>query len=149
MDLSTERDWLQTLLTGRIPLAEAMQLKIVRLDGQGIALAAPLAPNVNDKGTAFGGALVSLMILAGWSLPRLALRRAGLAQDLVIGRCEVRFRAPVNGDFGIECDWPEAAAVDAFVDAARSGGRARLDVHPRVVFNGELAAGLQARYAAI
>jgi thioesterase domain-containing protein len=143
--------WLRHVLTGQIPLGTAMALEIERLDEGGIALLAPLAPNVNDKGTAFGGALVSLMILAGWSLPRLALRRAGLSAELVIGRCEVRFLKPVAGAFRAECDWPPGSEVEAFVERLTSIGRGRLELAPRIVpvDDGEVAARLQARYAAL
>ena len=144
-----EREWLTDVLTRQIPLGGAMSLEIARLDERGIELRAPLAPNVNDKGTAFGGALVSLMILAGWSLPRLLLRRAELDADLVIGRCEVRFSAPVAGDFVVDCDWPDAEALVAFIDAVRDSGRGRLALMPRVLAGPEVAASLQARYAAL
>ena len=146
---SGERAWLADVLTRRIPLGGAMALAVTRLDETGIELRAPLAPNVNDKGTAFGGALVSLMILAGWSLPRILLRRADLQADLVIGRCEVRFAVPVRGDFVAVCGWPEAAALEAFVAAARRGDRARLDVAPEILAASDVAAALQARYAAL
>jgi thioesterase domain-containing protein len=144
-----EREWLADVLTRQIPLGGAMELAVTRLDERGVEIRAPLAPNVNDKGTAFGGALVSLMILAGWSLPRLLLRRAELAAELVIGRCDVRFTAPVRGDFVAVCAWPEPDAVAAFVDAVRAGGRARLELAPEILAGTDVAATLRARYAAL
>ena len=150
MSKSEELNWLTDTLTRQIPLGGAMGLEIARLDDAGIELAAPLAPNVNDKGTAFGGAMVSLMILAGWSLPRLILRRAGMKAELVIGRCEVRFLAPVGGDFRAECQWPESDAIEAFLDGVRSRGKGRLEMTPEIVAGGEtVAARLQARYAGL
>ena len=51
-----------------IPQVLAMQVQLAgERDGR-LCLRAPLGPNVNDKGTAFGGSLVSLMTLAGWCL---------------------------------------------------------------------------------
>lgn len=144
-----EREWLIDVLTRQIPLGGAMRLEIARLDHRGIELRAPLAANVNDKGTAFGGAVVSLMILAGWSLPRLLLRRAGFEADLVIGRCEVRFLKPVETDFGLRCDWPDAEAVERFFDRVRKRGRAKLELNPRAVVAEKVAATLSARYAAL
>ena len=130
-----------------------MALAVERLDGEGIVLAAPLEPNINDKGTAFGGALVSLMILAGWSLPRLLLRRAGRQADLVIGRCEVRFVAPVKGPMRAECTWPDPGECRKFLDDLERKGRASLALMPRLravdAGAGEVAASLQARYAAL
>lgn len=144
-----EREWLADVLTRKIPLGGAMKLEIARLDEQGIELHAPLAPNVNDKGTAFGGALVSLMILAGWSLPRLLLRRTGFDADLVIGRCEVRFIKPVESGFAVRCGWPDAEALDRFLEHARVRGRGKLELAPEAVAGAEVAATLSARYAAL
>src|SRR5690606_24608867 len=51
-----------------MPPARAMQLRITAGHADRLRLEAPLAANVNDKGTAFGGSLVSLMTLAAWGL---------------------------------------------------------------------------------
>lgn len=148
-----ERRWLHDTLTRQIPLGGAMALTVDRLDGDGIELAAPLAPNVNDKGTAFGGALVSLMILAGWSLPRLILRRADVRAELVIGRCEVRFLAPVSGEFRAVCPFPGEPAVEAFLRGVRERGKGRLDMAPEIrvetARGTAVAARLEARYAGL
>lgn len=150
MSNANELDWLTDTLTRQIPLGGAMGLSIARLDDSGIELAGPLAPNINDKGTAFGGAMVSLMILAGWSLPRLILRRDKLEAELVIGRCEVRFLVPVAGDFRAVCRWPESDAIEAFVNSVRQRGKGRLDLAPEILADGEtVAARLQARYAGL
>ncbi len=147
--LETEREWLNAVLTGDIPLGQAMALAITRLDESGISLALPLAPNVNDKGTAFGGAMASAMILAGWSLPRLLLRREHLNADLVIGRCELRFMKPVTEDFQVHCDWPDQAALASFVEALRKRGKGRLALSPNVTCSGQRVAMLEAHYTAI
>ena len=145
----TESAWLERVLTREIPLGGAMALAIERLDEQRLVLSLPLEPNINDKGTAFGGALVSAMILAGWSLPRLLLRRADRVADLVIGRAETRFLLPVKGPFTAVCDWPDAAARQRFVHEIDSRGRGRLALEPRIECHGEVAATLSARYAAL
>ncbi|MFW5816332.1 MAG: YiiD C-terminal domain-containing protein [Wenzhouxiangella sp.] len=148
-DPHAERAWLEPLLRERIPLAGVMALEIARLDAAGIGLDFPLAPSVNDKGSAFGGALASAMILAGWSLPRLLLRRRALTAELVIGRCELRFLKPVLGAYSAVCDWPDPARQLAFLDGTRTRAKGRLDLDARIVYDGEVAATLQARYAAL
>jgi len=144
-----ESDWLNAVLTEEIPLGGAMALSVERLDDERLVLGMPLEPNVNDKGTAFGGALVSAMILAGWSLPRLMLRRIDCAADLVIGRAETRFLMPVEGPFTAVCDWPEPSSQERFLDGLRSRGRGRLALEPRIECGGRVAATLSARYAAL
>ena len=49
-----------------IPLTRAMGLRVESLGEGGIRMNAPLEPNVNDKGTAFGGSLAAILTLAGW-----------------------------------------------------------------------------------
>lgn len=144
-----EAAWLERILTTAIPLGGAMELTVSRLDAEGVELTLPLAPSVNDKGTAFGGALASAMILAGWSLPRLLLERAGVDADLVIGRCDIRFSAPVGQRFQAACRWPEEAAVQVFLARLGRRGRASLVLEPELRVDGEVAATLSAKYAAL
>jgi|SRR5699024_6470261 len=141
--------WLEKTLTTDIPLGGAMALRVCRLDEAGVELALPLDPNINDKGTAFGGALASAMILAGWSLPRLILRRAGVDAELVIGRCEIRFSTPVDTAFRATCRWPEASAQQRFLDRLEQRGRASLELEPELLAGGKVAARLAAKYAAL
>ena len=149
MDFQEEQQWLEPLLLDSIPMARYMTLRVGRLDADGIRLDFPLAPSVNDKGPAFGGALASAMILAGWSLPRLLLRREGLKAELVIGRCELSFLRPVHGPYQAACDWPEPAEQEALLAATAERGKGRLDLAIRATANGEVAASLSARYAAL
>ncbi|WP_376691283.1 YiiD C-terminal domain-containing protein [Wenzhouxiangella sp. EGI_FJ10409] len=144
-----EAAWLESTLTTDIPLGGAMALSVSRLDSEGVELTLPLAPSINDKGTAFGGALASAMILAGWSLPRLILLRAGIDADLVIGRCDIRFLAPVNRAFQAFCPWPDEQAVRGFLDRLDERGRASLVLEPQLRLDGEVAATLSAKYAAL
>lgn len=150
MDTPTpERTWLEHTLTADIPLGGAMALTVSRLDDEGVALALPLAPSVNDKGTAFGGALASAMILAGWSLPRLLLRRADIRAELVIGRCDIRFLTPVAGVYRAYCRWPDQPTIDRFMQRLDERGRASLALEPWLQSRGEVAATLSAKYAAL
>jgi len=148
-DYDEERAWLLDTLTRQIPLGAAMGLSIERLDDRGLALDLPLAPNVNDKGTAFGGALSSALILAGWSLPRLILRREERAADLVIGRCELRFLSPIEGGFKAVAHWPDRVQIDAFLTRLDERGKAAFVMAPEVLADGKVAASLSARYAAL
>lgn len=148
-ETTEEIQWLTHTLTHQIPLGRAMELSVDVLNEHEIRLRAPLEPNVNDKGTAFGGALTSMMILAGWSLPRLLLRRHGLNAELVIGRCEVRFLKPVGQAFIASCAWPAPNAIEAFVHHLRRKGKGRIELAPEIRAGQHVAARLSARYAAI
>mgnify|MGYP001043930423 CR=1 FL=1 len=148
-DYDEERIWLTDTLTRKIPMGAAMGLSVERLDDHGLVLDLPLAPNINDKGTAFGGAMSSALILAGWSLPRLLLRRENRAADLVIGRCELRFLAPIHTGFKAICRWPDQAAISAFLSGLDARGKGLLDMTPEITVDDTVAASLSARYAAL
>ncbi len=93
------RESVERHLLADIPLARAMQLRIGDWDGDSLRMNAPLAANVNDKGCAFGGSLVSVMTLACWSLIQLAVEQAGEDCDIYVqdstksrlsAHCEIR-----------------------------------------------------------
>lgn len=95
----------QQMLYEKIPLTQAMQLKIKSIDGNTISIFAPLEPNINDKGTVFGGSSVSLMIIAGWSLIKLHLLQLKLNHDLVISRNQCQWLKPLSENFFIEASY--------------------------------------------
>ena len=133
----------------KIPLARAMELSLAHYDGDRLSLAAPLAPNVNDKGCAFGGSLASVMTLAGWALMELALQRRGEACDVFIGESTVRYLEPVWSDFRAEAQLAEGATWATFFDTLAARGKARIDIACQVPGNGARpAATLAARFVA-
>ena len=68
---------LLTEMRASIPLAQAMDLRGASYDGLTLCLQLPLAPNINDKGCAFGGSMASAATLTGWGLVRLAIGESG------------------------------------------------------------------------
>ena len=141
---------LERLLLSDIPLARAMQLRVRDGDGDCLSIAAPLAPNINDKGCAFGGSLVSLLTLAGWGLIVLKLRQLDRACDVYVQDSAVRYLAPVWEDFAAQARLAEGESWDAFAAGLAARGRARLVVDCRVTLaDGTDACTLQARFVAI
>ena len=142
-------DELLRFIRDKIPLARAMDLRLHRYDGDGLALAAPLAPNVNDKGCAFGGSLASVMTLAGWALVELELKRRGEDCDVFVGDSQVRYLEPVWDDFRAEARLAEDADFATFFATLAERGKARIDVRCEVPGSGARpAATLQARFVA-
>lgn len=141
---------LEAAVLAEIPLARAMQLRLRDYDGDCLTIAAPLAPNINDKGCAFGGSLVSLLTLAGWSLIVLTLRALGNECDVYVQDSAVRYLAPVWEDFTAQARLAEGESWDAFASTLAARGRARLAVACRVpLADGSDACTLQARFVAI
>ena len=133
-----------------MPPVAAMQVRARGLDGDALALHAPLAANVNDKACAFGGSLVSLMTLAGWGLLTARLREAGIRADVYVADSQVRYLAPVYTDLEAEAWLAPEVDWDAVLAAWAARGRARAAVLARVPgAEGASAAELSGRFAAL
>lgn len=141
---------LETRIRTQIPLTRAMDLRIHAWNGDTLTMAAPLAPNVNDKGCAFGGSLASLMTIAGWALTVLALEERGLDCDVFVARSEVAYRTPVWHDFHARAELAEGADWNRFFTTLGKRGKARVGLRCHVHETGgdTLCATLAADFAA-
>lgn len=131
-DTLTQAADLEADVLQHIPLARAMQMHIHAWDGEHIVVHAPLGPNINDKGCAFGGSLASLMTLAPWAMLELGLRQAGLDADLFVADAEIRYLAPLFDDIEIHAESAPGQSTERFRDMLRSKGKARISVRARV-----------------
>jgi thioesterase domain-containing protein len=126
---TAQRDCL-ALLERRLhsmPPVRALGLRIGGYDGQTLQLAAPLALNVNDKGSAFGGSLASLMTLACWGLSTLKLNEAGFDADVYVQDSQQTYLKPLYDELCVTAMLaPEPAQTwQAFVATFVARGKAR------------------------
>jgi thioesterase domain-containing protein len=144
-------DYLQELIDREIMLAKPMGIIVESADEQAVVLRAPLAPNANHKGTAFGGSLYSLAVLTGWAWITRFLASRELEADAVIQESNMRFLTPVRGEMRACIQIPAEAEVDKFQKmlARAERGRIRLQVTMHqgsrlaVVFDGLFAAAMR------
>lgn len=144
--------WRQRLadyLAAHIPLCQAMALEIAPQAQHGLVFEAPLAPNINDKGTAFGGASAALLTLCGWSVIWLLSQQDGLRLNLVIRQSQIRYLRPVGGPLRVICPWPQPEVWQSFRQNLTDQGRARISLEPRQEWNGHLASTMVAEYAGL
>src|ERR1700731_583006 len=124
-------DYLQERIDREIMLAKPMGIIVESADDLSLVLRAPLAPNANHKGTAFGGSLYSLAVLTGWAWITRFLVTRQFDADAVIQESTMRFLAPVHGEMRACIEIPADADIDRFrkmlVRADR--GRIRLAVN--------------------
>ncbi len=131
-----------------VPITQAMGIRLRSFDAGGVTMTAPLKPNVNDKGIAFGGTLAAILALSGWALADLVLRRAGEVADVLIAVATTEYLAPVAGRIVARCPLPPAAELAAFLSAYRLRGRARLRLAAAVETGAGTAVRFQATYVA-
>jgi thioesterase domain-containing protein len=131
-----------------IPLSRAMAIEGLRYDGQELLLQLPLAPNINDKGCAFGGSLASAATLTGWGLARLAIGESGRRADIYIQDQSLRYGKPAWGATILRCAWP-AGAKQAFLDQYDRHGKARIAVEVFGSSEDIECCSMSARYVAL
>ena len=121
-------DWrsrLETRIHADIPLARHIGVRVLSASEESVVLAAPLGSNSNHKGTAFGGSLFSLAVLAGWGLLSMKLERAGMTGEIVIQETQVRYLRPVTGDFTARAVSPGPGEFDRLARTLQRRGRGR------------------------
>ncbi|MBT8095157.1 MAG: thioesterase domain-containing protein [Gammaproteobacteria bacterium] len=85
-----------------IPLLNAMQLSLRSYDNLTLKLDAPLAPNINNKGTAFGGSIASICLFAGWAVATLGFTEHGVTNtEIVVYQSEMTFLRPARGHLDV------------------------------------------------
>jgi thioesterase domain-containing protein len=132
----------------------AMQVRVAGYDGDDLSLEAPLEPNMNDKGGAFGGSMASVMTFAGWGLVTLRLHEAGMVADVFVADSAVRYLKPLYAPLHASARLSPGQSWDTFLAALSQRGRARIQVRARMLSpaegpGSELMADLAGRYVAI
>lgn len=142
---------LTAFLHEEIPLTRAMDLRAVDVTAQQLVLEAPLAPNKNHLGTAFGGALHTVPLLACYGALWMVLREAGIDGHVIVKRSNALYRAPVTGPIRAVCERPSAPLATEFLADLRRHKKARMELRaivaasatdgkPAVEFDGSFVA---------
>ena len=143
-------DGLTAFLHEQIPLTRAMELRAVEATAQRLVLEAPLAPNKNHLGTAFGGSLHAVPLLACYGALWMVLRNAGIDGHVVVKRSNAHYRAPVTGTIRAACELPDAAAVTDFLADLRRNRKSRLELRAVVAgVNGKPAVEFDGSFVAV
>lgn len=143
--VSTNALALERRIMGQIPLLSAMKIQFERCNDERIIIRAPLSDNVNDKGTAFGGSIVTLATITGWCFTTLLADKIG-DNEVVIADSSTRYLLPIKGDFEAHCRLADESLIETFLAKLKERGRARLDLEVLVYHDGQLAATYQGSY---
>ncbi len=126
-----------------------MALRLAAYDGESLLLAAPLAPNVNDKGNAFGGSLASVATLAAWALVSIRLMEAGFDAEVYVQDSAIRYLAPLYDDLRAEARLATAQEWKEFLAAFAQKGKARATLVAQLRgSDGGIACALEGRFVA-
>jgi thioesterase domain-containing protein len=132
-ELQFGKQYLQDKIMSEFTLARHIGIVVERADDNAIVLSAPLAPNANHKGTAFGGSLFSVAVLTGWAWVTRYLAASNVAADAVIQESTIRYLLPVQGVLRASLASPTAAQIEKFEKMLQRAGRGRIrlrvDIH--------------------
>lgn len=141
-------EYLQELIDREIVLAKAMGVVVESADDAGIVLRAPLPPNANHKGTAFGGSLYALAVLTGWAWLTRWVASSEIDADAVIQESSMQFLVPVKGDLRAVIVPPADADIDKFRKLLLRAGRGRIRLRVEMHQGGKLATVFDGLFAA-
>jgi thioesterase domain-containing protein len=125
-----DRDSLQAYLLAHIAPAHALGLTIVEVEP--LTIAAPLAANLNDKGTAFAGSLYSAAALAGWALLTRWCSAESIDAEVALHESSARFLAPARAPFRARARAPGAADLEKVKRMLARAGRGRIELRVEV-----------------
>ena len=145
--IETMEQRLESELHDTIPLVRALGLKVARsLNGEVIFNAA-LAPNINDKGCAFGGSLASLLTLSCWSVLRAHTWALQVPSDIFVHTSRIVYIAPIGTDFTVHASL-SSEALSLFSETLASKGKAAAIIRAEVRAADGVAATMEARFVA-
>ncbi|MBB5351674.1 thioesterase domain-containing protein [Haloferula luteola] len=137
---------LEAYLHEQIPLSRSMGVR-VELTHRGLELVAPLEPNHNHLGTAFGGSLAVVATLAGYAWLWRELDDA--EAHLVIRKSQVDYRLPVGGELRARCHAPDRMVLERFEAQFRRAGKARIELQVTMEDAGKVAVDFRGDFVAI
>lgn len=124
-------DKVRSKLQTQVPLVQHMGVELVSYSPGHVVVEAPLEPNLNTHGTAFGGSLYCVATMCGWSLVHLTLLDAGFEPSVWVTGAEVTYSKPVKGPIRAVAQIDETARAH-WVECYRQNNRVRADLEVEI-----------------
>lgn len=139
----------ENFLHMNIPLTEIMGLTVEKFTTSKVVLKAKLEPNINDKGTAFGGSISSLLTICGWAMAFINIKELDPSCQVVIHKSSISYHAPIVKDFTAECILEDEAARNEFINSYLNRGKSRIKLYAKCCDGNKLLVDFEGYYVAI
>jgi len=140
---------LERYLHQAIPLSRAMQVSVLEASEHQVVLAAPLTPNLNHRGTVFGGSASTLATLAAWTLLYWRLRPHQPDASVVLQSSSMRYLHPIATAFSARASLGAEEPWTLFRRTLERRGKARISVGAEVLDGGQPAALFRGEFVAL
>jgi len=143
----TEEKRLEAKLHLEIPLSQFMQVKVVQVNKEFVELECDLSLNHNHLGTAFGGSLSCLMILAAYCNVFHLIQETG---HVVLQSNSTQFLFPVQEKLRAICKTPEQSKVADFLKTLDKKSKARLTLESHIILeDGKTACSMVSNFIGV
>lgn len=144
-DLAAFQRWLGQA----IPMVGALGITQISRQANTLTWQLAITPNLNDKGTGFGGALSAQTTLQGWCWLTLWLRNQGMARDVVVAEATQRFLAPVTGDYRLICTPSDPEGIEQLTAKLAARGKGRIALTQQLYCGDTLCLEAHGSYAVL
>lgn len=137
---------LEKYLRQQIPIVDIIGVKVLHASRDFVKLQAPLEPNRNHLGTAFGGSTYSLSVLACYTWLFNLLEEMDIKTHVVIKTGQIQYFHPILNDLTSICKSPDPKILDQFLNTLMRKKRAQLDLKSEIVLNHQVACQFEGRF---
>ena len=141
-------DHVRAKLKEQVPLITHMGIDVISWDGSTVVVEAPLEPNLNTHGTAFGGSLYCVGAMTGWSALHLTLMDAGHLPSVWLAKGEVAYLKPVRGTLRARTTITDEQR-HRILTGYEQNGRVKTSIDISIKEGDDDAASMSALYAAM
>jgi thioesterase domain-containing protein len=144
---------LEQLIVQEMPITKHLEFSLATEEDGKLRTTAPLQPNANHMGSAFGGSLSMLATLTGWAMMHQLLedKMEDMRRkvEVMIQESDIEYLKPVCENIAVICERPDEDALERFQNMLDRWGRARLDLKCKIDAAGERAVTFIGRYVAM
>jgi thioesterase domain-containing protein len=144
---------LERLIVEEMPITQHLDFSLATDEQGRLRASAPLQPNANHMGSAFGGSLSMLATLTGWAMMHQVVQDAvedmKRRVEVMIQESDIEYMRPVYENISVICERPDEDALERFQQMLDRWGRARLDLKCKIDAAGERAVTFIGSYVAL
>lgn len=146
---SVSAEDIEKYLHRHIPITRTMKVKVRQADDMVVRLSAAHAPNINHRGTVFGGSACALAILSAWAMLYRKLMLQHFDGRIVIQQNRMCYDKPITGNFTADCKAPAKEEWTRFKATLKRWGKARINLKSTVQCGGETTGQFDGDYVAM